>query len=162
MASCKVVYASIADLTCTLASLATGNARGVAAVDNTTDLYIDALCQFRVKTGTGTSATSVVNFYAVGSLDNSALFPDGWAGTNAAVTQIVPPNSVLVYTLACPTASTSYITEVFSIAKGLSPIFGGILPPYWGLIVANTSGSTLSSTEGDHLKKFTGVYYSIA
>lgn len=74
------------------------------------------------------------------------------------MTQVVSPNSALACVINCPTTAVQYASNVFSVANALYPIFGGILPPYWGIIVANASGTALNATEGNHTKKWRGVY----
>src|SRR5439155_22401332 len=52
--SIKRAYASPASMTCTLASLANSAARESTAVDNTSNLYLDAMVYLACKLQTGT------------------------------------------------------------------------------------------------------------
>lgn len=79
MADIKRAFSAAADLTCTLASLASAAARGCTAIDNTTNLYLDALVQVSVLRGSTTLSTAAVNIYVVGSLDGTT-WGDGYAG----------------------------------------------------------------------------------
>ena len=60
-------------ITCTLASLANGSAREATVVDNSVNLYLDALVMLKVKSGAAsTSSTGYVNVYAYGTVDGGS------------------------------------------------------------------------------------------
>lgn len=141
-------------ITCTIASLTTGSARSSAAVDNTANLFLDALVQLVIKSGaSATVATGYVNIYAYGTTDDGTTYPEG-AGTDTGVTLTVPPNVRLIGVLNVVANATTYKSEPMSVAAA----FGGVLPKKWGIIIENQSGGTLDGTEGNHLKIYQGVY----
>lgn len=159
MASIKEAFGTSTGMTCTLASLATASARESTAVDNTTNLYLDALVYLAVKLQTGTPGSDkCVNVYAYGSEDGTN-YTDNATGSDAAVTMRAPTNLRLIGVILTPdSGGLTYKGGPFSVA----PAFGGILPRKWGVVVENRTNITLSATEGDHAKTYTGVYATSA
>jgi hypothetical protein len=101
-------------ITVALASLTNSSARASTAVDNSTNLFLDALVQLKVKTGaSGTTATGTVNVYAYGTANGGTNYTDGATGTDAAITLTNPPNAVLIGTINCVAVATTYISNVF-------------------------------------------------
>jgi hypothetical protein len=144
-------------ITCTIASLATAGARSCLAIDNTTNLYLDALVQIQITSGgASTSATGYVNVYAYGTTDGGTTYAEA-AGTDAAITLTVPPNVKLIGRLNVVANATVYKSEPFSVAAA----FGGVLPDKWGIIIENQSGGTLDADEADHKKLYQGVYAQV-
>jgi hypothetical protein len=143
-------------ITVTLASLAFPNARSSAAIDNTSNLYLDALVQIKVKTGSGVSANGYVNVYAYGTADGGTSYPDG-AGTDAAVTLNVARQKLLG-SIPAAASATTYISEPMSVAAA----FGGVLPDHWGIIIENETGAALDATEGNHAKFYQGTQLQVA
>lgn len=122
---------------------ATGVARASTVVDNTTNLYLDALVQLQVTSGgSGTSANGYVNIYAYGTVDAAdSLYPETITGTDGTITLIVPTNLRLIGTLNVVTNSITYVSEPMSVAAA----FGGVLPEKWGIVMENQSGGTLTT-----------------
>ena len=159
MSDVKVAYTDVIPIACTLTSLAVGGARESDAVDNKTSTkYLDALVRLKTKTATGSVVTSTIELYVWGSLDGTS-FPDNCDGTNSGVTQVVPPNTEWLGRICCPTASTAYVSNAFSVCKKLGVL---ALPPYWGVIVLNNSNTILSATAGDHVLSYVGIYQTIS
>jgi hypothetical protein len=154
MADIKQAYGAESTLTMTLASLGNNNARESTAVDNGTDGFLDALVQFQIAVGTGATAGSFIEIRAYASVDDGTTYSDTATGTNAAITLTSPENAPLVDTISTPVASTTYTSNPASVAKA----FGGSLPKKWGIIIVNRSNTTLSGTEGNHLKLWQGTY----
>lgn len=154
----KIQYSSNTTITCTLASLASTSSRGCLAVDNSTNLYDDAILTVAVKTnGSAPSSDKAcyVYLYAAGA---DGVFTGSSAeaqGTDAAVTLDSPSNMRGPFTISCPAASTTYRLVVPSVAE----IFGGVLPYKWGFVLQNVTGNALDTTEGNFLKEYTGIYY---
>lgn len=161
MASIKVEYGTSTSLTLTLASLASSATAGQesTAVDNTSDKFIDVLVQVKTAIQTGSPANDkAVYVYAYGSEDGST-YTDNATGSNAAITLRAPTNLRLIGVIACPdSGALTYESQPMSVASA----FGGIMPRKWGIVVRNYTGLALSSTEGDHSYKYTGVYYTSA
>ncbi len=139
-------------LTCTITSLANNGQRSSAAVDNTSNLYLDALVQAIIKSNaSGTSATGYVNVYAYGTADGGTTYPDG-TGTNAGVTLTSPPNLRLIGVINVVANATVYNSEPMSVAAA----FGGILPDHWGIVIENKTGATLDASVGSAF--YQGIY----
>lgn len=154
MSTIKLLYGSNNQaITCTLASLANNAARSATAIDNTTNLFEDALVQVAIKSGaSGVTSTGVVNIYAAASSDGGTTYGEG-AGTNAGITLTVAPNIKLIGSLNVVANATTYKSNPMSVAA----IFGGFLPNFWGIVIENKSGAALDATEGNHLKIYQGV-----
>src|SRR3990172_867482 len=111
-------------ITVTLASLADNGARESAAVDNTANLFLDALVMLKVKTGaSGTLSTGYIEVYAYGTSDGGTTYSDGATGSDAAITLTAPPNARLLGVINAVANATTYKSGPFSIAAA----FGGIL-----------------------------------
>ena len=140
-------------LTITLASLGNTSARASTAVDNTSNLYLDALIAVKIKSGaSGTAATGVVNVYAYGTVDGGTTYTEGATGTDAAITLTVPTNARLIGVLNVVANATTYI-GTYSLAEA----FGGIAPQKWGIIIDNESGAALDSTAGNLFVEYQGI-----
>jgi hypothetical protein len=142
-------------ITCTLASLGNGSARGAAAVDNSTNVFEDAMVQLTLKSGaSGTTATGIVNIYATGTSDGGTTYGEG-AGSDAAVTLTAPPNAKLIGTINVVANATIYKSTLFSVAAA----FGGFLPQKWALIIENKTGGSLDATAGSFTLQYIGVLH---
>jgi hypothetical protein len=142
-------------ITVTLGGLTQGSARASTAIDNTTNVFHDALVSVKVKTGAGVAANQkAVNVYAYATTDGGTNYTEGATGTDAAITLAVPTNAILLGVISAPTAATVYPGGPWSVAAA----FGGSLPDHWGIIVENQQGQTLDATEGNHTKTYQGVY----
>lgn len=145
-------------ITCTLASLANGNAREATAIDNRTDLFLDALVFLQLKTGAGSiGADPFAYVYAAGTVDDGTTWPDAVTGSDAAITLNSVPQVRLLGTVYLGTASTTFKAGPFSVASA----FGGVLPAKWSIVVLNKCGVALSATESDHKKLYQGVYNQV-
>lgn len=130
-------------ITITLNSLSAGAARGSTAVDNTTNLFLDALVQVKITTG-GSTESGNLEIFAYGTADGGSDYGDGVSGTDGAVTLTNPPNLRLIGTLTLPNpgaTNTIYRTNPMSVAAA----FGGRLPDHWGIVVVNNSSALNSS-----------------
>jgi hypothetical protein len=160
VADLKVAYGTSTAITCTLASLASSATAGreSTAVDNSSNLYVDAIVQVKVELQSGTIANDeAVYVYAYGSEDGT-IYTDNATGSDAAITLRDPTAMRLIGVIPCPTQSVAYESQPMSVAAG----FGGHLPRKWGIVVRNYTGIALHATEGNHSKKYTGVYYTSA
>lgn len=142
-------------ITITIASLANGSSRQSTIVDNTSNLFTDALVLLKIKTGaSGTTTTGVVTVYAFGTTDNGTTYSENAGASDAAITLTSNPNVRLVGVINCVANATTYYSPVFSIASA----FGGVLPAKWGIIINNGTGGALDSTGGNHSAVYQGVY----
>lgn len=155
MAVQKISYAARTVITMTLTSITNGSAWQSAVVDNTTNLYDDAL--IFVQTNGQTGATAGLEFY-VYAWDGASNYADGASATDATFTAANRKNSPLidVVTLNVTTAVAGMLR------RGVASCFNGIMPPKWGLIAINNSGGTLSATGGNHVISYQGITYTVA
>jgi len=155
MASIKEAFASPVNFTLTLASLASSATAGREStkVDNSSNLYLDALVYVKIVLTTGTIGNDkAVYVYAYGSLDGTN-FADTVTGADAAITMNDPTQLRLIGVINAVAQSTTYKGGPFSVASA----FGGVLPPSWGIVVRNYTGIALTGTEGNHGYTFVGV-----
>lgn len=164
MADIKTAYgADAAAITITMASLADSSTAGreSTAIDNGTNLYLDALVQGYIKTqNSGTiSDPKVVLVWAYGTADaTGGAYPDAVTGTDAAITMNSPNQLRLLGAINVAAINTTYKGGPWSVAA----CFGGRLPEKWGIVVQNDCGTALSATEGDHDWWYQGIYATVA
>lgn len=128
-----------ASFTITLASLANGSARQSTLVSNSND-YPAALVN--VKITSGGVAPTVGTVYEIYLLRTDGTVADDNAGASDAAITI--ENSPLLGTIVVTASTAKAFYGVFDTAA-LGP-----LGPTWGIAVKNSTGQTLSATEGDH------------
>lgn len=164
MASVKTAYGADAGaITITMASLADSSTAGreSTAIDNGTDLFLDALVQGKIKTQNSgaIAAPSAVLVFAYGTADAAGgVYSDTVTGTDAAITMNSPTQLRLIGMIHAAAINTTYKGGPWSVAQA----FGGRLPEKWGIVVQNDTGTALSATEGDHDFWYQGVYATVA
>lgn len=124
-------------ITCTFTSLANNAQRCSAAINNTSNLALDAFVFVQVKIGAVGGNGPSVNVYAYGTADGGTTYSDGVPGTDSTVTLTTPPNMRLIGVINTTVASGTYYGGPFSVAAA----FGGVLPDHWGIVVENKTGS---------------------
>jgi len=154
MSDIKLKFAASAAFTITLASLTNNSARQSTEIDNSTNLYLDALIGGKITSpGSGTSATGLVAIYAFASADDQTNRTENAGASDAAITLTSPTNLRLVGLVNVVANSTTYRFGPFSVAAA----FGGVLPKYWGIVVVNLTGGTLDATGSNHAISHQGV-----
>jgi len=126
----------------TLKTLGNAAACSSLAVDNTSNLFLDALVSVTIKTSASAlSAGANIAIYAAGTTDGGTTYGGGEAnmGTDAGVTLTSPNNIVLIGIINAPSTSAVYTKSAMSVAQA----FGGILPDHWCLVFVNNTGQTL-------------------
>jgi hypothetical protein len=154
MSTASMSYGANEAVTITLASLANAALRQSTEIDNTTDGFLTGLLGVKIKTGaSGTSATGSVSVYAWA---NSNDIRDGLAGASDAA---IASNTGLRFVgrIAVAANATTY-TKTFD----LSEVFGGSLPPKWGIVLENKTGAALDSTAGSHAVGFIPANVAVA
>ena len=140
-------------ITVTLASLANAAMRQSAAIDNTTNLFLNALLTLKLKSGaSGVSSTGFVAVWAYATTDDGTTYSGGAGAADAAYTGD-KTNLKYLGRIDMTANATSY-TGVFDIASA----FGGVVPAKWGIVIENQSGAALDATEGNHTKTYQGHY----
>ena len=149
MATTKALYASSASITISFNSLTNGSGRESTAVDNSSNLYLDAHVRVSAAVGSVSGGPQVL-VYAYGSEDGS-LYPDTVTGSDANISLENPTVIRLATVIPTPTSSKTYESDVFSIAR----LYGGVLPRKWGIVVVNQTGATLSGSGNS--ASYTGI-----
>lgn len=143
MAIDNIKYANSAALTITLNSLATSTTVGRQAtvVDNSVNLYDDALLTVIISTSASAIGSSkTVSVYVSGSEDGSNFDQDdGVIGaTDAAYTINSPTNLKLAMVMTCPTSS-----KVYNKTCSIAGLFNGPMPRKWTIVVVNDTNQSL-------------------
>lgn len=127
--------------------LANGSARQSTLLTNTSPGYPAALIHARIKSG-GVAPTvgSVFEIYLLRS--DGTIADDGAGASDAAITI---ENAPLLGTIVVTATTTKNFYGVFDT----SPL--GPLGTSWGIAVKNSTGQSISATEGDHAVRYT--YY---
>jgi hypothetical protein len=159
----KIAYGTSTALTCTLASLASSLTvgRSSLAVDNSTNLYVDAMLTVAVRTAAGALANDKACYVFLYGSEDGTTYSGSTAeaqGTDVAVTLDNPTNMKGPYTISCIASSQTYRLVVPSVASA----FGGILPRKWGFVLFNFTGQALDATEANHQKTYSGVNFTDA
>jgi len=141
----KLTFDTDNTVTITLASLLTDSEATSSTIDNSTDKFMAADIQVKVKTGTGTSTGGKVFLYLLRSVDG---------GTDFDTFDSADINSQQLVNVAANADDTTYIFSVDTSSVGL-------LPSHWRLVLLNSTGSTLSAVAADHYIKFTGKKFEI-
>lgn len=149
MSDVKQAFASAVSLTVTnLHSLASSATAGwqSAVVDNTTNLYMDALVQVKVDFANTAPANSKALFvYAYGGVE-SGVYSNPASGSEGAITLVdVTANAQNVRLIGVvPYTTQDEVAE--SSPMSVAAAFGGLLPPYWGVVIINHSGAALAAS----------------
>lgn len=164
MATRKIAYAAAASITGTLTSLASAGWRQTTAVDNTSNLYIDALVGGITQLG-APSVNGTMEIYAYGSWD-STNYTCGLSGSDGTITWGTN-TGVLGYNDLIPlgVANTEGTDDNDDVEWGPFPLaaaFGGRMPPKWGLVFKDNTGATLHATGTNNAIKYTGITETIA
>lgn len=154
MASIKVVYGTAANFTKTNANLASSATAGWKsnAIDNSTNLFLDALVMLQLAAvNTAPANSKAIFLYAFALLDTAgSLYTSTGDGTidgsEGTVTfpdvTTLPVDVPLLGVVPYPVQNKAINAGPFSVAR----CFGGILPSKWGVAMVNHSGMTLSVT----------------
>jgi hypothetical protein len=142
MATASLNATNTQGVTITLASLANATTATSSAIDNSTNKFLSALVQLKVKTNAaGTSATGSCSVYLVRSTDAGSTYDDSTA--------------TFLGDLPTVANATTYI-RIFS-TEPLGP-----LGTSWKVALVNNSGAALDSTGGNHKMEFTGIKFDVA
>jgi len=156
MSDLKQAFGASTAITITLASLANAAARESLVVDNTSNLYLDALVLVIAKLAAGSPAgVKALYIYAYGSEDGTN-YTDNATGADAAITLRSPTNLRLIGAISVPdSGALSFKSHPMSIAAA----FGGVMPRKWGIVLSNQSGVALDSSGNS--ASYSGVYQTV-
>jgi len=166
MADIKIAYAASATITIAPQNVATSSTfvAGVESdvIDNTTSKYVDALVGGTWTSGTTPTANTQVQIYVGSVRDDTPTYPDVFDGTGSAETLTSAGvgrgflKLAAIIDVDSNTTARAYDT-IFSVAQ----LFGGVMPLKWFLFVTHNTGVNSNSTAGNHVWKYTGVYYTV-
>jgi hypothetical protein len=166
MATTTINYASAATVTITVTSLADGGYRASAAVDNSSNKYVDALVGGKIQIG-APSADGTIAIYAYGSYDGTE-YTAGLDGDDQTITWGSDPSTTgvdgyLNLPLLCVISVDA--TDDNDDARwgpcSVAQAFGGILPTKWGVVVKNSTGASLHATGTNNECQFMGIKFDI-
>lgn len=162
MADLKIKYANAATITISPASLATSSTRVAGrestAVDNSTNLYLDALVSGKITTGTSPTG-GFIDIWVYASHDETPTYMDVLDGTDSAETFNDENSRNSAMKLGAVIAPDTTSDQVYWVAPfSVAALFGGVLPRFWGLFIAHSTGVNLNSTAGNHEFKYTGIH----
>lgn len=153
---------SVTTHTITIASLATDAnlvaGREGTAINNATEDAMDAVLGGFITTGTSPTASKQIEVWVYGSYDGTS-YSGGPTGTDANLTP--QAKSLLKLGQIIPTTATSNQKYTFCIGS-VAALFGGAMPPKWGVYVVHNTGVVLHATAGNHEIKHTPVKYESA
>lgn len=157
MATIKTLYGTAGQtVTITATGITNGSSKQSDAIDNSTDVFLDALVHVTIKAGSsGTAAGGVVNVYAAGTVDGGTKYSGGASGTAGSYTPVSPTQLRLIGQVNVVADSATYEGGPFSVAGA----FGGILPQKWVIVLENVSGATLDASVG--AVKYQGIYQQV-
>ena len=137
----KTLYPGRTAITITLNSLSNSSTVGRAStvVDNTANLYLDALVSLTIQASGSVGTNPIVSVFAYAVGDNSN-YTDGVTGADASYTLLTTPNLRLMDVI-----NVNNTTAFTSAPKSVANAFGGVLPPKWGIVVVNNSGVALAA-----------------
>jgi len=145
MANIKEAFGTIGQtITITTDSLAASVTVGRAStvIDNSSNLYLDALLSGVLVTSSSALANSKSAYiFAYAQLDSTPHYTDGVSGSDAGFTRTDPPNLPFVAQVNLPATNTTYRFGPYSIAVA----FGGVLPDHWGIVVFNDTGQNFNT-----------------
>ena len=167
MAVLKAKYATPVDLTITLASLATSSTRVAGrestVVDNTSNLYSDALLAGKIRVGTTPTINTFIDIWVYAQRDDTPTYPtlvtSGITGTDAAATAATEGirNNALKLAASMLVDATTTDRDYDFSPVSVASIFGGVLPKRWGCWVTHSTGVNFNSTGSNHKLTYTGV-----
>lgn len=156
----KPLYASNATITITLTSLINSTSlstgyRQSAAVDNTTNLYTDALIYGHVQSNAAPTANTLYTVFLYWSNDAGTTYTNNASGSDAGYTQPDSDvNMITGSTILLTAVNQVFYCKGFSFCQAAGLLY---LPQKWGIIFKNGSGQSLDSTAAHHVFSYQGV-----
>lgn len=159
-------YPNSVAITFTLTSLASTTAdppagRESTEIDNSSNLYEDALIYFKVKGGTTPTVNKSGNIGVWGADYDGTTYtrPAGITGTDGNLTltaagmygTLIKPLATFIFNA---TTGTNYIGTGFSVCQALGV---PVLPIKWGLFFFHDSVAALDGTGSNHVFRYTGI-----
>jgi len=138
-----MTYSNSNTITITLASLADDAIATSSTIDNTSDKFISADIQVKLRTSTGVGIAGTVSLFMLRSVDG---------GTDFDLT--ANDNSEIIGTFSTSQDSTDYRFSIDTTRMGL-------LPSLWRLAVKNESGAAFDATGSNFSAEYAGKKFEI-
>jgi len=139
----QLVFSNSNTITITLASLADGSVATSSTIDNSSDKFISADIQLKIRTGTSVDTRGTVTIFLLRSIDGGTDF-DLTANDNAEV--------LSTYNANLDSTDFRFSTDTTRM---------GLLPSHWRLAVKNDSGAAFDSTGSNHSAEYAGKKFEI-
>jgi hypothetical protein len=151
-----------------LASLADGSSWQLAKVNNTSTPdgrpYADAFVRVAIKLATGTpKAGAEVQLALAVSDDGTTWLGKEANGSDGTITPGNPTNLIFIPSElggVIYTPSSGALTWKGFI-RSISAVCGGLMPPYWQLIVMNKTGVAFDASGSNFSVQYTGAYAQV-
>lgn len=167
MAVATITYSSANTVTITLTSLADAGWRESTALNNNSSTnYVDCLVGGKIQIG-AVGADGTIEIYAYGSYDGTE-YTAGLTGSDGTITWGTTGSTGVDSYFNLPLLGTVIVDTTddnddvrwgpFSIAAA----FGGSVPPKWGVVVRNRTGTAFHATGTNNECQYTGVTYTVA
>lgn len=169
MTTQKIAYAAAATVFGTndldsLASSATLVAgRESPVIDNTSNLYIDALLAGRFKANNSAPTAGQIQVW-VGAMLNDSDYPDVFDGTGSAETVISADIRNAILKPAATIITDATANRVYEFAPiSVAQLFGGVMPHKWWVWVTHSMVQALNTTAASGGQCwFKGIHYTSA
>lgn len=134
-------------------------------IDNTANLFDEALLQGFVTVGTTPTINTFIYVYVWGSHTSLGTTArdvlDGTSSAETITSAGIRDSFLKLAAVLIVDATTSDRTYEFGPISVRS-LFGGAMPQYWGVFLTHNTGVNLNATAGNHQMKYTGVTYTVA
>jgi hypothetical protein len=159
MTTLTVSYSARSALTWTPEGVATSTYDFSAVVDNTSNKYVDVLVSGKVTPGTSPTSARTVTIFAYGE-DGNGQYTGGVSGSDGG-TPGTGEQAQCPVVITIPTDNTSDHTYEWGPIS-LARLFGGVMPPKWGLGLYNDTGVALNATAANQVASYQGITYTVA
>ncbi len=149
MAVSKVTYSTVQVMDVTNLHSNTSSTTAAwasASVDNTGDLYLDALVQVKLDYANTAPANDKATYvYAYGGLESGVLSnPISGTEGDVTLTDITTTGQNIRLIGVMPYTTADEVCESSPMSVALA--FGGLLPPYWGIVIVDYTGAALAAS----------------
>lgn len=167
MATVNIEYHTDVALACNCTGLATSSFTSgyeSAVVDNTSTKYLDCLLSGKVTVGTTPTANTQIQVHVYAPIEDTPTYPDVLDGTESAetLTNLGVGQGFLKLAAIMPvpvnTSDVSYPFGPVSVAN----LFGGVMPPLWGIFVTHNTGVNLNGTGANQAFYYKGITLTVA
>ncbi len=134
-----------------------------AVVDNSSNLYVDALLAGRFKANNSAPTAGQIRVY-VGALLDDTSYPDVFDGTESAETVTSADIENAILKLAALIVTDTTANRIYEFAPiSVAQLFGGVMPRKWFVFVTHSMVQALNATgSAGGQCWYTGIKYTDA